>query len=355
MSYNFYYIQERIYQVYVSDINFCELYSTDNPRKLMYEPEFNIQLILSDKIEKLLPRTVKFSDLGDYNRDYDIKIICEIKGENKELYVQMFGRKELFYEMEIIHKLQPNNKYIIKKFRKTKRGGIIITSDGKRYWISKEVMKILEKYFSVRENLIICYYNQLVRIPKLTLITGDEIILNDNTKILYQSLELEICNKKFKLYINKSNFIDFNKEGLYNFMLIYNFKHSMLYAYEYLKDKYYCLTYKERKILLDNIDQEITKIFNDVSKEYTYNYLIDKDKNILSFIIKVNENKTISVELNKMKISFETMLDITKLEPRNLYETVPEQEVYDKPTIEYSEENGPTIDFDAEINYTRNR
>ena len=88
----------------------------------------------------------------------------------------------------------------------------------------------------------------------------------------------------------------------------------MLYAYEYLQDEYYCLTCKERKILLDNIDQEITKIFNDVSKEYTYNYLTDKDENLHSFIIKVNENKTISVELENIEIPFETTLDITKFE-----------------------------------------
>lgn len=314
MSNTFHNIQEGIYKVHISRFHICKLFSIDNSEKIKHQPNDYISYLILNKIKDLLPNTIKISDIVKNNDNYDIKLICEIKEENKEFYVQLFDKKELVYKMEIVNKLQPNKKYIITNFMKTNYGNIIITSDGKRYWIGRKLMRILKDYFHVKDNQIICYYNNQFKNAKLILITGDKLTLSDNTKILYQNLKLEIDDKKFTFYINKSNFIDFNKEGLYHFMFIYNYRHSILYAYEYLQDEYYCLTCKERKILLDNIDQEITKIFNDISKEYTYNYLTDKDKNLHSFIIKVNKNKTISVELENIEIPFETTLDITKFE-----------------------------------------
>lgn len=307
----YYNIQEGTYKV-VLDFFLCKLFSIDNSEKIKHQPNYYISRLIKNKIESILPSTIKISDIEDNNDNYDIKLICEIKEENKEFYVQLFDKKELVYSMEIVNKLQPNKKYIITNFMKTNYGNIIITSDGKRYWIGRKLMKILKDYFNVEDNQIICYYNNQFKNVRLTLITGDELTLNDNTKILYQNLKLYIDNKKFIFYINKSNFIDFNKEGLYHFMFMYNYRHSMLYAYEYLQDEYYCLTHKERKILLDNVDQKISKTFNDINNQYTYNYLTDKDKNLYSFIIKVNENKTISVELENIEIPLETTLDITK-------------------------------------------
>lgn len=314
----YYNIQEGTYKVVLDDFSSCELFSIDNSEKLKHQPNYYISQLIYNKIESILPNTIKISDIEDNNDNYDIKLICEIKEENKEFYVQLFDKKELVYSMEIVNRLQSNNKYIITNFMKTNYGNIIITSDGKRYWIGKKLMKILKDYFNVEDNQIICYYNNQFKNVRLTLITGDELTLNDNSKILYQNLKLEIDNKKFVFYINKSNFIDFNKKGLYHFMFMYNYRHSILYAYEYLQDEYYCLTHKERKILLDNIDQKISRTFNDINNQYTYNYLTDKDNNLHSFIIKVNENKTISVELENIEIPFETTLDITKLE---LYES----------------------------------
>ena len=310
-TYKYYNIQEGTYKVVLDFLDLCILFSIDNSEKNKYQPNYYISRLIYNKIESILPSTIKISDIEDNNDNYDIKLICEIKEENKEFYVQLFDKKELVYSMEIVNRLQSNKKYIITNFMKTNYGNIIITSDGKRYWIGRKLMKILKDYFHAKDNQIICYYNNQFKNAKLTLITGDEIILN-NTKILYQSLRLEIDNKKFTFYINKSNFIEFNKEGSYHFMFMYNYRHSMLYAYEYLKDEYYCLTHKERKILLDNIDQKISRTFNDINNQYTYNYLTDNDKNLHSFIIKVNKNKTISVELENIEIPFETTLDITK-------------------------------------------
>lgn len=309
---DYYNIQEGIYKVCISPFHICKLFYIDNSKTLEHQPNYYISRLIYKKIESILPNTIKISDIEN-NNNYDIKLICEIKEENKEFYVQLFDKKELVYSMEIINMLQPNNKYIITNFMKTNYGNIIITSDGKRYWIGRKLMKILKDYFNVKDNQIICYYNNQYKNAKLTLITGDEITFNNNVKILYQNLKLEIDNKKFTFYINKSNFIDFNKEGLYHFMFMYSYKHSMLYAYEYLQDEYYCLTHKEKKILLDNIDQKISKTFNDINNQYTYNYLTDKDDNLHSFIIKINENKTISIELENIEIPLETTLDITKL------------------------------------------
>lgn len=311
-TYKYYNIQEGTYKVVLDFLDLCILFSIDNSEKIKYQPNYYISQLIYNKIESILPSTIKISDIEDNNDNYDIKLICEIKEENKEFYVQLFDKKELVYSMEIVNMLQPNKKYIITNFMKTNYGNIIITSDGKRYWIGRKLMQTLKDYFNVEDNQIICYYNNQFKNAKLTLITGDEIIRNNDSKILYQSLKMEIDNKKFTFYINKSNFIDFNKEGLYHFMFMYNYRHSMLYAYEYLQDEYYCLTHKERKILLDNVDQKISKTFNDINNQYTYNYLTDKDKNLYSFIIKVNENKTISVELENIEIPFETTLDITK-------------------------------------------
>ena len=313
----YYNIQEGTYKVVLDYFGPCELFSIDNSEKIKHQPNYYISCLIKNKIESILPSTIKISDIEDNNDNYDIKLICEIKEENKEFYVQLFDKKELVYSMEIVNRLQSNKKYIITNFMETNYGNIIITSDGKRYWIGRKLMKILKDYFNVEDNQIICYYNNQFKNAKLILITGDDLTLNDNTKILYQSLKLEIDNKKFVFYINKSNFIDFNKEGLYHFMFMYNYRHSMLYAYEYLQDEYYCLTHKERKILLDNIDQKISRTFNDINNQYTYNYLTDNDKNLHSFIIKVNKNKTISVELENIEIPFETTLDITKFKSKD--------------------------------------
>ena len=343
----YYNIQEGTYKL-VLDYFICKLFSIDNSEKLKHQPNYYISQLIKNKIESILPNTFKISDIEDNNDNYDIKLICEIKEENKEFYVQLFDKKELVYSMEIVNRLQSNKKYIITNFMNTNYGNIIITSDGKRYWIGRKLMKILKDYFNVEDKQIICYYNNQFKNVRLTLITGDELTLN-NTKILYQSLKMEIDNKKFTFYINKSNFIDFNKEGLYHFMFMYNYRHSMLYAYEYLKDEYYCLTCKERKILLDNIDQEITKIFNDISKEYTYNYLTDKDKNLYSFIIKVNENKTISVELESIEIPFETTLDITKFGRIDEDDVPTERHTADSDFDKAFEEANNNEDSDEEI------
>ena len=286
-TYKYYNIQEGTYRV-VLDYFLCELFSIDNSEKIKYQPNYYISELIYNKIENILPNTIKISDIVK-NNNYDIRLICKIKEETKEFYVQLFDKKELIYSMEIINKLQPNKKYIITNFIKTNYGNIIITSDGKRYWIGRKLMQILKDYFNVEDNQIICYYNNKFKNVRLTLITGDELTLN-NTKILYQSLKMEIDNKKFTFYINKSNFIDFNKKGLYHFMFMYNYRHSILYAYEYLQDEYYCLTHKERKILLDNIDQKISRTFNDISKEYTYNYLTDKDGIVEKCVNIIKEN-----------------------------------------------------------------
>ena len=54
-------------------------------------------------------------------------------------------------------------------------------------------------------------HNNKKTIAKLTLITGDEVISENGSKLL-QSLKLEINNKKFTFYINDINTINYEKE-----------------------------------------------------------------------------------------------------------------------------------------------
>ena len=55
-------------------------------------------------------------------------------------------------------------------------------------------------------------YNHKKEIAKLTLITEDEILTEDGSTKILQSLKLEIGDKKFTFYINNPKLIDYNKE-----------------------------------------------------------------------------------------------------------------------------------------------
>ena len=108
------------------------------------------------------------------------------------------------YKEDIISELKSFNSYIISKFFSISNIYFyIITSNGHRYYVNKEVMNILRKYFKYEDGKIVCMYNNKKEIAKLTLITENEM---DYVGIL-QSLELEINNKKFTFYINRYKYL----------------------------------------------------------------------------------------------------------------------------------------------------
>lgn len=247
----------------------------------------------------------------------DVNLICKINNEYKEIYIQELKYNEkpnLIYKLCFVSDLKPNSKYIISNFTKSEynSGGVII-SEGVKYYVSKKVLNILETYFECKNDNIYCKYNNKKEIAKLTLITEDEIITDNDIKILRQSLKLEVENKKFTFYINNSNHINYMKEGKYCFLIMHIYN-NLIYGYEFNEDKYYYLKFEEKPVL-KNIDQVIAKKFRRMIKQDLYTYLlsnnkkcgmtisIDKDKNITSKLIKLNDN------------CFETVLDISLLEP----------------------------------------
>lgn len=253
-----------------------------------------------------------------YIRCYNyVNLICKINNEYKEIYIQELKYNEkpiLIYKLCFVSDLKPNSKYIISNFTKSEyRSGGVITSEGVKYYVSKKVLNILETYFECKNDNIYCKYNNKKEIAKLTLITEDEIVTDNDIKILRQSLKLEVENKKFTFYINNSNHINYMKEGKYCFLIMHIYN-NLIYSYEFNEDKYYYLKFEEKPVL-KNIDQVIAKKFRRMIKQDLYTYLlsnnkkcgmtisIDKDKNITSKLIKLNDN------------CFETVIDISLLEP----------------------------------------
>lgn len=286
--------------------------------------------------------------IGDFN------LVCEPEDKYKKIfYLQKDNQKYPITDKEnnlynwyeyTISDLKPNTEYYILGFEKTKYGNIIFSNikDGGCYsiFVNNKVMNILEKYFEYntyedntcykgRKNIITCTYNKKRNFPKLTLITGDEIITDNGIKILSQKLCLDLYNNYEKIYgiigsytfyINNYKLIDYKKEGRYNFlaMHIYNnnssYDNNMILGYEFKEKEYYYLKFEE-KLILKNIDKDIAKNFEEMKKQDLYTYLlsnnekrgmsinIDKDHNITYRLVKINDDFFKSKSISTLDIS----------------------------------------------------
>lgn len=268
-----------------------------------------------------------------YNHYSYINLICEINGEYKKIYIQDLKSNKspiLIYKLSYILDLKPNTEYIISNFSKSENNlNGIITSEKCKYYVNKKVIDILEKYFKSEDDKIYCTYNNKEEIAKLTLVTEDEIITEDEIKMLHQSLKLEIGDKSFTFYINNHNLVNYKKEGKYCFLTMYIYDDlifgNTIYGYEFKENKYYCLK-NEEKLILNNINQEIAKNFRKMKNQDLYTYLLSNNEKY-GMIINIDEYKNITYKLSKLNDKcFKSLLDISLLKPTNEWD----KEFWDK-------------------------
>lgn len=284
----------------------------------------------------------------------NVYLICKINDEYKEVYIQELEFNEkpiLIYKLCFVSNLKPNTEYIISNFSKTENNNKgIIVSEGIKYYINEKVLNTLETYFKCEDDKIICIYNNKKEIAKLTLVTEDEIITEDEIKMLHQSLKLEIGDKSFTFYINNHNLVNYKKEGKYCFLTMYIYDDliygNTIYGYEFKENKYYCLK-NEEKLILNNINQEIAKNFRKMKNQDLYTYLLSNNKKY-GMIINIDEYKNITYKLSKLNDKcFKSLLDISLLKPTNEWD----KEFWDKEPCninDIDEFNGVMEGFDDE-------
>ena len=276
----------------------------------------------------------EINELEKNNSGWGYYFICEINNGYKEFFIEVSINEKIikkypFYSSSNIVNLKPYREYIITDFTKSKHKYGFITSKNKshgyedeanKYYISKKVIDILEKYFKCKNDKIYCVYNNKKEIAKLTLITEDEILTEDGSTKILQSLKLEIGNKKFTFYINNPKVIDYKKEGKYCFLAMHIYNNSLynnlIYGYEFKEYEYYYLKHEE-KLILKNIDKEISMNFKNMENQNLYTYLLSNNEKC-GMIVNIDKDNNITHKLVKLNDKcFESLLDISLLKPVN--------------------------------------
>ena len=313
---SYYNVEEGTYKILFDKYDICYLFDNDD---LIYELNDAKSYLILKKIKDLNLNSEAINISEHKYLDYNVKLICKININIKEIFIQMPNEELIFIDkINITLNLKPNSEYIITNFEKSKYSGIITTSNGQKYYICRRLLDILQRYFKCKNNKITCVYNNKEEIPKLTLITNqwDEFknIQGENIPILRQRLKMEIGEKKFSFYVNNSDFINYNKEHSYYFSTIYVYNYC-IYGYEYQEDKYYNLTSK-KLIIADNLDKELDrKITNmEVIDEYAYLKSNGEDRGLV-LIIEHKSDETYRDKLigGNLSKAFETTLNILLL------------------------------------------
>lgn len=326
---DFYNIKSRTYKAYFNGNDLCCLFSIPNLTLKYILNKCDSNLIF-ERVKDLKHEIIKISD--QYYCDYNIELIREIKCKdcNKikckcskkykymEICIKINNEEPLsIYKEDIISELKSFNSYVISKFFNVSNIYFyIITSNGHRYYVNKEVMYILRKYFKHEDKKIVCMYNNKKEIARLTLITGE----SKSWIGIFQSLKLEIGNKKFTFYINRFKELHSYKDkytlDFSIFLICYNsiYHYNIILGYEPNADIYYQLYPDEKEFLLEHINQEIAKKFNDGEIINIYTYLSYNNK---YYGLKVNERKTNANNLLELDDVFEKILDISLLKPVN--------------------------------------
>lgn len=335
VEYSFYNIRRGIYKVYFDGSNNCCLLlikslkisktktkkaKTPKIKNKIYKLNKYDSCSILNRVEYLKSEIIKISN--QYLRDYNIILTseekyscdekhdhkCEEEHKYKEIYIKIDNEEPIsIYKENIISELEMNRSYNISSFSEiSDHTGIIITSNGYKYYVNDKVISTLNKYFKCEDGKIICMYNNKKEIAKLTLITEDRLQYSQE---LLQSLKFEIDNKKFTFYINRyKNFVRFKNVKYY--FLVFHFYGDLILGYEYKEDKYYKLQYK---FILKYVNQEIVKKFEENKIHDFYTYLINNNYFLLRTKIDNNYHET----YRPLKIikAFEKILDISLLKP----------------------------------------
>lgn len=286
-----------------------------NGRKLCCLFKEELQLKLNDYCSKQILKVINKSkihyEIKEYNLvkyfDYNINLECEINSSNKIISIIYDQQKLEVHREESILKLQPKTNYLITDFKIYKTYGII-TSEGRRYFISSVVGNILEKYFKCENKKISCTYDNKVCHPKLTLITDEEIETTKGYKMLLCSLKLEINRCSFTFYINKSEYLNYSTPNEYSFIVFLVLGNRLL-GYDYIKDKYYDLRY-EQNLILSNVNQEIASKFDKLENQNVYTYVLSNGN---KRGVKITVNGKVTRQLGGLSNAFKKVLDISLL------------------------------------------
>lgn len=332
----------------------CEKYilvSVNRPENLKYQiykyynkQDYNIIqenlhkycIYLEDIVVDLNSKEFDVEEMNEPIPDSKFHLICEINKENFKVFFieETFNEKIYKYPIyaNINSILLPNTYYPITNFEISNDNIKIksyVWSNNKihkkennnineNHYINKRVIDILKTYFKCENNNIYCIYNNKKEIAKLTLITKDEILTEDGSKIL-QRLELNINDNRFTFYINNPpRFINYKKCDVYNFLTMYVYSDSMfnnlIYGYNLDTESYYYLKYEE-KLILKNIDQKIAKKFRNMEKQNLYTYLLSNNEKC-GMMISIDKDKNVTHKLVKLNKNFEElqMLDISLLQ-----------------------------------------
>ena len=203
---SYYNVEEGTYKILFDKYDICYLFDNDD---LIYELNDTKSYLILRKIKDLNLNNEAIN-ISDHNYlDYNVKLICKININIKEIFIQIPNEKLIFIDkINITLNLKPNTKYVISGFTRLSNCSIII-SEGYKYYVNDKVINTLEKYFKCKDNKITCIYDGKEEIPKLTLITENEESFNKynkNITILHQSLKMKIGKRKFNFYINNSEF-----------------------------------------------------------------------------------------------------------------------------------------------------
>lgn len=326
VEYSFYNIEEGIYKAYFDGGDNCCLSlikstKTKIPKNkyIKYKLNKNDSQLIHKHIKDLKPEIIKISK--QYFCDYNIELIseekyscdeehdheCDEEHKYKEIYIKINNEEPLsIYKKNIISKLGMDKSYNISSFLEiSDYSGIIITSNGYKYYVNDKVISTLNKYFKCEDGKIICMYNNKKEVAKLTLITEDRL---EYSRELLQSLKLEIDNKKFTFYINRYKNYNYKKE--YYFLVFHIYYHS-IYGYECKEDKYYKLQYE---FILKYVNQEIAKKFEENKMNDFYTYL-SINNTYCGLHTKIDNNYHETYEALKIIKAFEKILDIPLLKP----------------------------------------
>ncbi len=219
--------------------------------------------------------------------NHECECNCEEEHKYKEIYIKLNNEYScVIYKKYNISEIETHSSYDISNFSKpihhnnhtySEYYGCITAIkyksihnpifENRKYLVNKKVINILNKYFKYEDEKIVCMYNNKKEIAKLTFITESDSWIG-----IFQSLELEISNKKFTFYVNRyknPEKISKDSQFLVFHIINHNTRNKIILGYDPYENMYYKLPqYK----ILDDINQEIIKGINYEDQDFTHIY-----------------------------------------------------------------------------------
>lgn len=349
-------IKAGTYIVYVSKSLKCHLYSISEPNKLIYELDSNcyykIKPLLSGINKDNKYELLELNNQNYYN--YNSKLICEKVNDKNKIYIQVNEEERQLIGKNDINSIPPNFNFNVSSFTESKYGGILTSTDDKKYKISSNALKTIKKRCKIVDSKIQSTFNGNPINVSLTYESWDKFEFKtkdkDTNKEItiessYQTIKLSNGKKSWRFYVNKAYNTIYNKESEYKFLYIYVGKEIV--GYDVLSKKYYKLPGDVLDLALEAVDPQIRKDYDSDKPMDTYSYFICNNK---EYYIKLEYKK--DPKDGKIKKSFhpvqrkslpKDILDISKLEE---YEVVDEKDVpvaskggYDDAPMDSDDEN----------------